>query len=99
MGALVGAIFIQNYYDLTSSSQRFLIDLAASVVVDVNKIFVRTQAMAGIVFAGVGVAVVVGVIGLIGRIITSKKYKGKKNVILSMVCLQFHMTFARIQLK
>ena len=85
MGTLVGAIFVQmKYYDLTSA-QRLFIDIFTQWE-DINKIFVKTQAVAGIVFAGVGMAVVVGIIALIGRIISSKKSEGKKRLYSCVVC-------------
>ena len=89
-GALIGAIFIQmKYYDLTSA-QRFNIDSIASLE-DINEIYVKTQATAGIVFASVGVAVVVGIIALIGRIINSRNYERKKRLFSCLVCFQFHI--------
>ena len=90
-GALAGATFIQmKYYDLTHA-QRYIIDTITRLE-DINKIVVKTQATAGIVFASVGVAVVVGTIALIGRIISSKKSEGKKRLYSCVVCFQFHMS-------
>ena len=58
-------------YTNLSNAQRINIDLISRLE-DINEIYVKTQATAGIVFASTGVAVLVGLAALIGRIINSR---------------------------
>ena len=58
-------------YTNLSNNQRTNIDLISRRE-DINEIYVKTQATAGIVFASTGVAVLVGLAALIGRIINSR---------------------------
>lgn len=66
-GALIAAFFTEvKFKKELSSSERGMIDLA-SYFLDQNELFLKTEAMAGIVFGVSGVAVVFGFISSIGR--------------------------------
>ena len=70
-GAIAAALFTEiKFKDLNDVERRAI--QTASNVADQNELFLKTEAMAGIVFAITGISVVVGFVALIGRICQAK---------------------------
>ncbi len=64
---MIAAIFTEMKYKGLSTPVRTNVKVVSDIL-DQNELFLKTEATAGLVFATTGVAVVVGIIALVGRI-------------------------------
>ena len=98
-GAFVGALFTElklkelttNTGDTDDVKRRFRqtailgASLLANPQIDPNTLYLRTEVTAGLVFATTGIAVVIGIVSLIGRLYNVKHDKGTSRVFFFLV--------------
>ena len=60
--------------------------MIANPQIDPNTLYLRTEVTAGLVFATTGIAVVIGIVSLIGRLCNVKHDKGTSRVFFFLVC-------------
>lgn len=86
-GALVAAIFTEMKYKNLGALTRFNIETVTEIE-GINEIYLKTEATAGLVFATTGVAVLVGIIALIGRIANNRNAQSIR-LFSSLVCISW----------
>ena len=82
-GAFIAAIFV----DIKLKGISRLHIQRRSDMLDQNELFLKTEATAGLVFAFTGIAILIGIISLIGRICNHKYERESTNRVFScLVC-------------
>jgi hypothetical protein len=70
-----------------SDGQKILIERISEDVLGQNELFVKTEAVAGLTFASTGVAVIIGLIALIGRVCHARHTRSNHRIFFCLVRL------------
>ena len=83
-GAMTAAVLTEIKYKNLEQALKINVNVITSVL-EIKELYLKTEAMAGLVFATTGVAVVVGIIALIGRIINAKNDESNQRLFSCLV--------------
>lgn len=83
-GAVVAAVLTEIKYKDLGTAERTNIN-AVTRVTGINELYLRTEATAGLVFATTGVAVIVGIIALVGRICNARNEESNRRLFSCLV--------------
>ena len=85
-GAFIAALFVQIRFQDLSDGERSAIESISDVLLGQNELFLKTQAVAGLAFASTGLALLVGLIALLGRICHARHTRSNHRIFFCLVC-------------
>ncbi len=92
-GAFIAALFTEIKYKDLNSGERGVIELISDSLGQ-NELFLKTEAVAGIVFAFSGISIVLGLIALVGRICHARHTRSNNRVFACLVKISISSNLA-----